>query len=70
MRRKEIDRIATGLLLISGLIWAIYGVFDINLVGTVFSYAPMLAQIVYISFGLASVYGVWRWLRDHYSPKA
>lgn len=69
MRRKEIDRITTGILLISGLVWAIYGVFDINLVGTVFSFAPVFAQIVYILFGLASVYRGWRWLYDHYSPK-
>lgn len=64
MRRKEVDIITSVLLVLAGLNWGIYGVFDINPVGTFLSFAPVLAQVVYALFGAAALYTMWKCIRD------
>ena len=54
---KSIDVIAAVLLVIGGLNWGLYGMFDIDLVATLFGGASTpLARLVYILVGLAAGY--------------
>ena len=54
---KTIDVIAAVLLVIGGLNWGIYGLFDFDLVATLFGGANApLSRMVYILVGLAAGY--------------
>ncbi len=51
-----LDIIALILIIIGGLDWLLIGVFDIDLIGTIFEAVPVIAQIIYIVIGLAALY--------------
>ena len=54
---KAIDVIAAVLLVIGGLNWGLYGLFDFDLVATLFGGANApLSRMVYILVGLAAGY--------------
>ncbi|MCB1114060.1 MAG: DUF378 domain-containing protein [Chlamydiia bacterium] len=57
---KTIDIIAAILLVIGGLNWGLIGLFDFNLVSSLFGATP-IERIVYIVVGLAAVWQVVQW---------
>lgn len=55
---KLFDILAAVLLVIGGLNWGLYGLFDVNLVASLTGQASALSQVVYVAVGLAAVYQV------------
>ena len=55
---KLIDILAAVLLVIGGLNWGLYGLFDVDLVASTAGAGSILAQIVYTAVGLAALYQV------------
>jgi hypothetical protein len=54
--KKVLDWIALVLLIIGGLNWGLVGLFNFNLVATLFGVASWLSRIVYILVGLSALY--------------
>ena len=55
---KLFDVLAAILLVIGGLNWGLYGLFDLDLVAATSGSATWLAQFVYAAVGLAALYQV------------
>ena len=51
-----VNWIARILLVIGGLNWGLVGLFDFDLVATLFGHMSMLSKIVYVLVGIAAVY--------------
>lgn len=51
-----IDWVALVLVIIGGLNWGLVGLFQFNLVDRIFSFAPIIVNIIYILVGIASIY--------------
>ena len=70
---KTFDVIAAVLLVVGGLNWGMVGLFDFDLVATLFGSAPVIATIVYTLVGVAALYQIagLRWIqkRWHVSPR-
>lgn len=54
-----IDYIAIILVIIGGINWGLIGFFDFNLVGAIFSKAPIIAKIIYAVVGLSALYVIY-----------
>ena len=55
---KTIDVVIWTLLTIGGLNWGLVGLFDFNLVATIFGDASVMSRIVYVVVGLSAVYDI------------
>ena len=44
------------LMIIGGINWGLVGLFGFDLVSTIFSFAPIIARIIFIIVGLAAIY--------------
>ena len=55
---KKFDVLIWTLLTIGGLNWGIIGLFDYNVVATIFGEMEILSRIVYVLVGLAAVYDI------------
>lgn len=51
-----LDWIAMVLVVVGGLNWGLVGIFDFDLVATIFGDMSMLSRIVYVLVGLSSIY--------------
>lgn len=51
-----LDWLALVLLIVGGLNWGLIGLFNFDLVATVFGTMSLLARVVYILVGLSAVY--------------
>jgi uncharacterized membrane protein YuzA (DUF378 family) len=58
-----IELIVVILLLVGGLNWGLVGLFDFNLVATLFP-KSMIPKVVYSLIGLAAVYRIVMWLKS------
>ena len=63
------------LLIVGGLNWGLVGIFDFNLVSSIFGEGAALSRIVFVVVGLAAVYqlamikGIWkRWNFQLHQP--
>lgn len=56
MKLNSIDVIAFILVIVGGLNWGLVGVFDFNLVDSLFGEGSGLSRIVYVLVGLAALY--------------
>lgn len=56
---SAIDYIAMTLLIIGGLNWAMVGLFDVDMVATLFGPGTALTRIVYVVVGLAALYSLY-----------
>ena len=54
-----LDYIAMALLIIGGLNWAMVGLFQVDVVATLFGPASPLARLVYVLVGVAALWGVY-----------
>lgn len=66
---KTIDVIAAVLLVVGGLNWGLVGLFDLDLVASLFGSVPIVATIVYTLVGVAALYQVTglRWIQQRWS---
>ncbi|ATO43515.1 MAG: DUF378 domain-containing protein [Loigolactobacillus coryniformis] len=56
---KTLDSIALGLLIIGGLNWLLVGLFNFDLVATIFGgQTALLSKIVYIVVGICALYSL------------
>ena len=53
---KALTLLAIVLLVVGGLNWGLVGLFQFNLVATLFGESSMLSNIVYVLVGLSAVY--------------
>jgi uncharacterized membrane protein YuzA (DUF378 family) len=53
---KKLDVIAAILLVVGGLNWGLVGLFDFNLVATIFGASSIVGNIVYVVVGLSAAY--------------
>lgn len=55
---KILEIITSILLIIGGLNWGLIGLFEFNLVDTIFGHATAIDRIIYILVGLSAVYRI------------
>lgn len=58
---KALDGIVTVLLIVGGLNWGLVGLFDFNLVATIFGEASVLSRVVYTVVGVCALYDLLLW---------
>ena len=55
---RTLDVIALVLMIVGGLNWGLVGLFNFDLVATLFGEMTVLSRIVYTLVGLAALYGI------------
>jgi len=58
---KNLDLVATILLVVGGLNWGLVGAANFDLVAAIFGPMSPLSRIVYVLVGLAAVYRILQW---------
>ena len=58
---KSIDVLAAALLVVGGLNWGLVGIFNFDLVATIFGDMSALSRIVYAVVGLCAIYQASQW---------
>ena len=58
-KKNTLDWIAFVLVIIGGLNWGLVGLFNFNLVTTIFGALPWLERLVYILVGIAAAYMIY-----------
>lgn len=61
---KVIDKIALVLIIIGAINWGLIGLFDFNLVATIFGDMIIISRIIYGLVGLSGVWGIKLLLED------
>ena len=56
---SAVDYIAMTLLIIGGLNWAMVGLFDVDVVATLFGPGSPASRVVYVVVGLAALYSIY-----------
>jgi hypothetical protein len=56
---SAIDYIAMALLIIGGLNWAMVGLFDVDVVASLFGAGSPATRLVYVVVGIAALYSIW-----------
>jgi hypothetical protein len=59
MKLSGLDLIVSLLLIIGGINWGLIGLFNFDLVATIFGFAPMIVRLVYIVVGLSALYSLY-----------
>ena len=55
---KIIDRIALILIIIGAINWGLVGIFNFNLVDTLFGTMSVISRIIYILVGISGLWGI------------
>ncbi len=55
---KIIDKIALLLVIIGAINWGLIGIFNFNLVSTLFGDMSIISRIVYILVGISGIWGI------------
>ncbi len=58
---KVLDMIAWILLIVGGLNWGLVGLFNFNLVDTIFGMGSTMSMVVYSLVGLSALLAIFRW---------
>jgi|GEM_PF-1025109 uncharacterized membrane protein YuzA (DUF378 family) len=66
---RKLDGLAILLLVLSGIVWGVVGLFGINLVEYVFT-REWLIRLIYVAFGIAFVYHTIAWRMDSKKKKS
>lgn len=56
---RTLDTVALVLVIVGGLNWLLVGLFEFDLVATLFGADSVLAKIVYVLVGLAALWMLW-----------
>lgn len=59
MKKNAIDWIALVLVIVGGLNWGLVGLFNFNLVSTLFGVMSVVSRVVYSLVGLAALYTIY-----------
>ena len=55
---KIIDKLALILIVIGAINWGLIGIFDFNLVDTLFGTMSIISRIIYILVGISGLWGI------------
>ena len=55
---KIIDKIALLLIVIGSINWGLIGLFNFNLVDTIFGTASLISRIIYVLVGISGLWGI------------
>ena len=55
---ETLQKVCLVFTIIGGIVWGIYGLFDINIVDTIFADMIVLAKIIYIIIGITSIVNI------------
>ncbi len=55
---KIIDKIALLLMVIGAINWGLIGLFNFNLVDTIFGTASLISRIIYVLVGVSGLWGI------------
>ncbi len=55
---KIIDKIALLLIVIGAINWGLIGLFNFNLVDTIFGTASLISRIIYVLVGISGLWGI------------
>ncbi len=64
MEKSVLDWIALVLVIVGGLNWGLVGIFEFDLVKTIFGSISWLQNLVYILVGLAALYMIYFAVKD------
>jgi uncharacterized membrane protein YuzA (DUF378 family) len=56
---SALDYLAMALLIIGGLNWALVGLFEVDMVATIFGPGSPAARLIYVLVGLAALYSIY-----------
>ena len=59
MEKSALDWVAGILVIIGGLNWGLVGLFDFNLVSSIFGSGSVLGRIIYILVGFSALYMIY-----------
>lgn len=62
---KIIDKIALALVIIGAINWGLIGIFNFNLVDTIFGAMSILSRIIYILVGVSGLWAIRLLFVDH-----
>lgn len=55
---KVIDKIALALIIIGAINWGLIGIFNFNLVATIFGDMTVISRIIYSLVGVSGIWGI------------
>lgn len=55
---KIIDKIALFLIVIGAINWGLIGLFNFNLVDTIFGTASLISRVIYVLVGISGLWGI------------
>ena len=55
---KIIDKIALVLVIIGAIVWGLIGLFNFNLVETIFGHMTVMSRIIYILVGISGLWAI------------
>jgi uncharacterized protein len=55
---SALDYLAMALLIVGGLNWALVGLFEVNMIDTIFGPGSPAARLIYVVVGLAALYSL------------
>lgn len=55
---KVIDKIALVLVIIGAIVWGLVGIFEFNLVDTIFGTMSVISRIIYILVGISGFWAI------------
>ena len=56
---SAVDYIAMALLIVGGLNWAMVGLFDVDVVATLFGAGSPASRLIYVLVGISALYSIW-----------
>ena len=56
---SALDYVAMALLIIGGLNWALVGLFEVDMVATIFGPGSPVSRLIYVLVGLAALYSIY-----------
>ena len=62
---KIIDKIALALVIIGAINWGLIGIFNFNLVDTIFGAMSIISRIIYIFVGISGLWAIRLLFVDH-----
>jgi uncharacterized membrane protein YuzA (DUF378 family) len=68
---SALDYIAMALLIIGGLNWAMVGLFDVDVIASLFGAGSPASRLVYVLVGVSALYSIWTAMklgRQHGAP--
>jgi uncharacterized membrane protein YuzA (DUF378 family) len=57
---KSLDTVALVLVIVGGLNWLLVGLFEYNLVDSLFGVGSVLSKVVYVLVGVAALWMLWK----------